>query len=99
MNEFVGNLEPDLARAEQLRLAKAGVEKIHFAWAGGTEPGQGHYWRLHGPTFVLEFDNTQNGANHVHALWRDPQNEFAARWLTQHLQEESGAAKVPAGGK
>jgi hypothetical protein len=95
VNEYVGNLEPELARNEQLRLAHAGVDKIHFAWAGGVEPGQGHYWRANGPTFVLEYDNTQNNANHVHALWRDPENDFAARWLADHHASE---AKEPASG-
>jgi hypothetical protein len=93
VNEFMGNLEPELARIEQLRLAKTGVDKIHFAWAGGIEPGQGHYWRANGPSFVLEYDNTQNGANHVHALWRDPQNDFAARWLTDHHANDAAEEK------
>jgi hypothetical protein len=91
VNEFASSLEPDLARNEQLRLANAGVAAIRFAWAGGLEPGQGHYWRASGPTFVLEYDDTQDGANHSHALWRDPQNEFAAQWLAAHKREEAGA--------
>ena len=95
INEFASSLEPELARNEQLRLAKAGVAALRFAWAGGLEPGQGHYWRASGPTFVLEFDDTQDGANHAHALWRDPQNEFAAQWLAAHKKEEAGA-KEPA---
>ena len=95
VGEFMGALDPEMARNEQLRLAKAGVAEIHFAWAGGLEPGQGHYWRASGPTFVLEFDDTQDGANHSHALWRDPQNEFAAQWLAAHKKEEAGA-KEPA---
>jgi hypothetical protein len=95
LNEFTSNLEPELARAEQLRLAKAGVEAIRFAWAGGLEPGQGHYWRASGPTFVLEFDDTQDGANHIHALWRDPQNEFAADWLARHHDSEREPEKAP----
>ncbi len=99
INEFMGNLEPELARAEQLRLAHAGVAAIHFAWAGGLEPGQGHYWRASGPTFVLEYDDTQDGANHVHALWRDPQNEFAAQWLAAHKKEEAKAADPAGSGK
>jgi hypothetical protein len=59
-----------------------------FAWAGGLEPGQGHYWRLSGPRFVFEYDDTQDGANHVHFLWRDPQDDFAAAWLARHKDAE-----------
>ena len=50
--------------------ARPGFENIHFAWAGGLEPGNGHYYRIHGPTFLVEFDNTQNNANHIHTVWR-----------------------------
>jgi hypothetical protein len=101
VNEFMGDLDAELARDEQLRLAHAGVDKLHFAWAGGVEPGEGHYWRAHGPTFVLEYDDTQDGANHVHALWRDPQNDFAANWLADHhAKDAKGAndAKAPRDG-
>jgi hypothetical protein len=93
VNEFMSDLEPELARAEQLRLAHAGVDELRFAWAGGVEPGQGHYWRASGPTFVLEYDDTQDGANHVHALWRDPQNDFAANWLADHHAKDAKDAK------
>ena len=99
VNEFMGDLEAELARNEQLRLAHAGVDKLHFAWAGSVEPGQGHYWRASGPTFVLEYDNTQDGANHVHALWRDPQNDFAANWLADHHAKDAKDAKEAADSK
>ena len=62
-----------------------------FVWAGGMEPGQGHYWRLAGPDDVLEYDDTQNDANHVHFLWRDRKNDFAADWLARHHAAEAGA--------
>lgn len=95
VNEFMGDLDTDIARNEQLRLAHAGVDKLHFAWAGGVEPGEGHYWRAHGPTFVLEYDDTQDGANHVHALWRDPQNDFGANWLAGHHADDAKGARPP----
>lgn len=60
----------------------------HFAWAGGLEAGDGHYWRLTGPTAAIEYDNTQNDANHVHLLWRDAANDFGADWLAEHVKRE-----------
>ncbi|MGH9813958.1 MAG: DUF3500 domain-containing protein, partial [Candidatus Acidiferrales bacterium] len=63
---YARRLRSELAEAELQRIRSAGVEKIHFAWAGGPQRGQGHYYRIHGPTFVIEYDNTQDGANHIH---------------------------------
>ena len=85
--EYVDNLRESSAAEEWARIGEAGFERIHFAWAGADEKGQGHYYRVHGPTFVIEYDNTQNGANHVHTVWRDPQRDFGADWLRRHYAE------------
>jgi hypothetical protein len=81
------------ARAEQAgremdRLVRAGVDRIHFAWAGSDEPGARHYYRLTGPTFLVEYDNTQDDANHVHAVWRDLERDFGADILRGHVAAE-----------
>ncbi len=81
---YARRLRPELADAELARIRAAGVEKIHFAWAGGAQPGQGHYYRIHGPNFVIEYDNTQDGANHIHTVWRDLERDFAADLLREH---------------
>lgn len=88
LEEFAHNLRRDLARVELERIREKGVEKIRFAWAGGAEPGVGHYYRLHGPTFAIEYDNTQNGANHVHTLWRDAERDFGGDPLRDHLEHD-----------
>ena len=62
-----------------------GIEKVFFAWGGGTELGKEHYYRLHGGNFVVEFDNRQNGANHIHSVWRDVDNDFAEDVMRQLL--------------
>lgn len=73
---------PDEVAAERQAAIDAGdFGKVHFAWAGATEPGIGHYYRLQGPSFVLEFVNTQpdaagNKANHIHTVWRDMRGDF-----------------------
>ena len=66
------------------RMGVAGLEDIHFAWAGGSEPGEGHYYRIHGTTFLIEYDNTQGGANHIHTVWRDSENDFGLDLLKEH---------------
>ena len=57
-----------------------------FCWMGGTQPGQGCYWRAQGPTFVLEYDCTQDGANHVHTVWRDLERDFGGDLLRAHYE-------------
>lgn len=78
---------PEIARQDMQKIRQAGIEQLHFAWAGGTEPKQPHYYRVQGPTFVLEYDNTQNNANHVHTVWRDMTNDFGEDLLAKHYQE------------
>ncbi len=86
VREYVFNLRPELARADMKKIREAGIRKLHFAWAGGLEPGVGHYYRVQGPTFILEYDNTQNNANHIHCVWRDFTNDFGEDLLKQHHQ-------------
>jgi hypothetical protein len=87
IREYLGNHRPGVAAAEWERIEKAGLDAVQFAWAGGMQPGEGHYYRVQGPTFVLEYDNTQNNANHVHSLWRDFANDFGDDALGQHYQQ------------
>ncbi|MBI3880394.1 MAG: DUF3500 domain-containing protein [Verrucomicrobia bacterium] len=87
VEEFAHRIRPDLAKADLAKIEKAGWDKVHFAWAGGTERGQGHYYRVQGPTFLIEYDNTQNEANHVHSVWRDFQGDFGADLLAKHYAE------------
>jgi hypothetical protein len=59
---------------------------MYFAWAGSTEPGKGHYYRIQTSHFLFEYDNTQNGANHVHAVWRSFDGDFGEDLLRQHYE-------------
>jgi len=82
---YVSTMETDVA-AERLAVAtRAGMDKVRFAWAGSTERGQKHYYRIQGPTFLIEFDNTQNDGNHVHSVWRDFNGDFGRDLLREHL--------------
>ncbi len=75
---------PDVAKARLERIRKAGTDQLRFAWMGGLEPGQGHYYRIQGPTFLIEYDNTQNHANHIHTVWRDFDGDFGMDVLEEH---------------
>ena len=74
-------------RARALRKIEAeGVDGIFFAWAGGEQRRQGHYYRLHGPSFFVEYDNVQNDANHIHSVWRDIDCDFGRDLLREHYE-------------
>lgn len=64
------------------------AKDVRFAWMGGTEPGQGHYYRVQTPIFLFEYDCTQNDANHVHAVWRDFDGDFGADLLRMHYEKD-----------
>jgi hypothetical protein len=88
IEEYVRRVRPELAEADLAQIRQAGVEQLRFAWAGGLEKGEGHYYRVQGPTFLLEYDNTQNNNNHVHAVWRDFDGDFGEDILRKHYQEQ-----------
>ena len=87
IKEYLFRIRPDLANADLQKIGKAGMDKIYFAWAGGIERGEGHYYRVQGPTFLLEYDNTQNNNNHIHAVWRDFDNDFGEDLLLKHYEQ------------
>lgn len=64
-------MAPDIAAERWRRIEEAGFDQVGFAWAGAAERGRPHYYRVQGPSFLVEYDNTQGNANHVHTVWRD----------------------------
>lgn len=89
IQEYVTNLRPDLADAQLGRIKASEVERIHFAWAGSIDAGKGHYYRIHSPMLLIEYDNTQNNANHIHTVYRNLVNDFGDDMLRRHY-EQSG---------
>ena len=61
-------------------------DNLSFAWAGSTEPGQRHYFRIQGPTLLIEHDNTQGNGNHIHSAWRNPADDFGDDVLAEHYR-------------
>jgi len=93
LKEYVYRHRGEVADQDLKRIQQAGPQKITFAWAGPTEPGQGHYYRIQGPTFLMEYDNTQNNANHIHAVWRDLENDFGGDLLHRHYEADHSKGK------
>jgi hypothetical protein len=85
IQHYLDRARPDAAAAAWDRIVAAGLGDVTFAWSGSVAVGHGHYYAVRGPTFVIEYDNTQNGANHVHAVWRELTNDWGEDLLAQHL--------------
>ena len=84
IKDYANRHRPETAETDLKKIDHAGFGKITFAWAGSLQPGEGHYYRIQGPTFLIEFDNTQNNANHIHTVWRDFENDFGEDVLREH---------------
>ena len=82
---YTGYMADDIAADRLTRIEEAGWDRVAFAWAGPLERGQKHYYRVQGPTFLIEYDNTQNDANHIHSVWRDFNGDFGADLLREHV--------------
>jgi Protein of unknown function (DUF3500) len=87
LNGYAHRHRPEIAEADLKKIEQAGFDRVTFAWAGGLEVGDPHYYRIQGPTFLLEYDDTQNNANHIHTVWRDFENDFGEDVLRRHYDE------------
>jgi hypothetical protein len=86
IDAYASAMAADIAADRMAKLRQAGLEKIGFAWAGEAERGKKHYYRVQGPTFLIEYDNTQNDGNHIHSVWRDFNGDFGRDLLREHLR-------------
>jgi len=85
ITEYVGRVRTDLAQQKLAKLRQEGLDHLHLTWAGPVEKAKAHYYRIAGGNFMIEFDNRQNGANHIHSVWRDVENDFGLDVLRDHL--------------
>jgi hypothetical protein len=83
IQEYASTQPPAAAQARLARV-KADLPNVKFAWMGGLEKGQGHYYRIQGATFLIEYDNTQNQANHIHSVWREFKGDWGKDLLAEH---------------
>ena len=84
---YLGRMAEPLSERRRAALERTDLGEVAFAWAGSTRPGQAHYYRLQGPSFLVEYDNTQNGANHIHTVWRDFAGDFGRDLLSEHYRK------------
>jgi plasmid stabilization system protein ParE len=87
IRHYLDRAATDVAAADWERIERAGLDAVTFAWAGPPDPGRGHYYAVRGPRFLIEYDNTQNDANHIHAVWRDLENDWGQDLLAAHYRE------------
>ncbi len=88
IEEYARRQPADLAKERLSKIRRAGMDEIKFAWMGSTDRNMGHYYRVQGKTFLIEYDNTQNNANHIHAVWRDFAGDWGLDLLAMHYRAE-----------
>jgi hypothetical protein len=93
IRHYLGRARDDVAAEDWHRAVADGLPDTTFAWAGSTEPGRGHYYAVLGRRLLIEYDNTQNGANHIHAVWRDLANDWGDDTLAAHYRASHPAAR------
>jgi hypothetical protein len=89
---FASCQRPEIAAERIRKVRDAGLDDVKFGWMGGIEKGQKHYYRIQGPTFIIEYDNTQNDANHIHTVWRDFDGDFGRDVLKAHYEQHADPA-------
>lgn len=87
--EYLSNMPAKLAAKRLKQIENEEFKKICFGWAGATSIGQGHYYRIQGKTFLIEFDNTIGNANHIHTVWRDFDGDFGRDLIKEHYEQSS----------
>lgn len=85
---YAGRGRAEIADETLAAISKAGLDKLTFAWAGTLDRSAATYYRIQGPTFLIEFDNSQNNANHVHSVFRDFKGDFGHDLLAEHYAKE-----------
>jgi hypothetical protein len=91
LRHYVERTNDELSGPHWRKLEADGLDAITFAWAGSEEPGQGHYYAIKGPGFLIEYDNTQNGANHIHTVFRDIRGDWGDDLIAMHYAESHRA--------
>jgi hypothetical protein len=89
---YASTFEAALAQARMARVRQAGLDDVRFGWAGPTVRGRPHYYRVQGPTYLIEYDASQNGGNHVHTVWRDFTGDFGRDLLREHYRMARGTS-------
>ena len=87
---YASSFEPGLAQARMARVREGGIDTIRFGWVGALERGKQHYYRIQGKLFLIEYDASQGGGNHIHTVWRDFSGDFGRDLLRMHYEAAKG---------
>ena len=93
IKEYAAAQPGPIAEERLAEVRSAGLDRIRFVWMGGETQGEPHYYRIQGPTFLIEYDNTQGNANHVHSVWRDFDGDFGRDLLAEHYRRYDHGAR------
>ncbi len=85
IDTYLENFSPAIQQERKKLIEQSALDSLHFSWHGGTETGQKHYYRIQSNTFIIEYDNYQNDANHIHTVWREFDGDFGRDLLREHL--------------
>lgn len=88
IDEYLSSMPTDLATERMNKIKQEDYAEIRFGWAGATTLDHPHYYRIQGKSFLIEFDNTQNNANHIHTVWRDFEGDFGRDLLREHYKKD-----------
>jgi hypothetical protein len=86
---YLSSMKEDMAQRRLNQILEHGIDDVYFGWAGGVNRGDAHYYRIQGPSFLIEYDNVQNKANHQHTVWRDFDGDFGRDLLREHYNSGS----------
>ena len=87
LDEYLSIVPEKEAKKRMEKLKNEEMNEIRFVWAGGKQQGEGHYYRIQGKSFLIEFDNTQDNANHIHTVWRDFNGDFGRDLIKEHYED------------
>jgi hypothetical protein len=86
INEYLSSLPSEQSHNRLVQIQEEDLNSIRFGWSGATTLGKGHYYRIQGDSFLIEFDNTQDNANHIHSVWRDFEGDFGMDLISEHYK-------------
>jgi hypothetical protein len=89
IDEYLSTMPINQAAKRMEKIKKEEMDQVRFGWAGSTKAGKGHYYRIQGNSFLIEFDNTQQNANHIHTVWRDYNGDFGRDLIREHYENSN----------
>jgi hypothetical protein len=87
IDQYLSNMPTKIAKARREKVMSEDLSDLYFGWVGAKSLGAAHYYRIQAKTFLIEFDNSQNNANHIHTVWRDFEGDFGRDLIREHYAQ------------